>query len=101
MEKQMRTHRVGSITAGISLIVLGILFILHIFVDILSYGFILKLWPFMMIGVGTEILVSNFSNRKFVYDKGAVILLFLVMMFAVCMAGADLCFSHLAQEMSM
>ena len=99
MEKQMRTHRVGSITAGISLIVLGILFILHIFVDFLSYGFILKLWPLMMIGVGTEMLVSNFSDRKFVYDKGAVILLFLVMMFAVCMAGADLCLSHLAQEM--
>ena len=99
MEKQMRTHRVGSITAGISLIALGILFILHIFVDLLSYGFILKLWPFIMIGVGTEILVSNFSERKFVYDKGAVILLFLVMIFAVCMAGADLCLSHFAQEM--
>lgn len=99
MEKQIRTHRVGSITAGISLIALGILFILHIFVDLLSYGFILKLWPFIMIGVGTEILVSNFSERKFVYDKGAVILLFLVMIFAVCMAGADLCLSHFAQEM--
>ena len=99
MEKQTRTHRVGSITAGISLIALGILFILHIFVDLLSYGFILKLWPFIMIGVGTEILVSNFSERKFVYDKGAVILLFLVMIFAVCMAGADLCLSHFAQEM--
>lgn len=101
MEKQTRTHRVGSITAGISLIALGILFILHIFVDLLSYGFILKLWPFIMIGVGTEILVSNFSERKFVYDKGAVILLFLVMIFAVCMAGADLCLSYLAQEMLM
>lgn len=99
MEKQTRTHRVGSITAGISLIALGILFILHIFVDLLSYGFILKLWPFIMIGVGTEILVSNFSERKFVYDKGAVILVFLVMIFAVCMAGADLCLSHFAQEM--
>ena len=99
MEKQTRTHRVGSITAGISLIALGILFILHIFVDLLSYGFILKLWPFLMIGVGTEILVSNFSERKFAYDKGAVILLFLVMIFAVCMAGADLCLSHFAQEM--
>lgn len=101
MEKQVRTHRVGSFTAGISMIVLGVLFILRLFVDFLSYEFIIKLWPFMMIGVGIEILISNFSNRRFVYDKGAVCLMFLIMIFAICLAGADMCITYLELEMQM
>lgn len=36
MEKQVRTHRVGSFTAGISMIVLGVLFILRLFTDFRS-----------------------------------------------------------------
>jgi uncharacterized membrane protein HdeD (DUF308 family) len=99
MEKQMRTHRVGSITAGICLIVFGSLFLLSVFTDVLSYACILKLWPLALIGIGVELLVSNCSNRKFVYDKAAVALLFLLLIFAACMAGADMCITYLGQEL--
>ncbi|MGN1168361.1 MAG: hypothetical protein ACI4S2_18245 [Lachnospiraceae bacterium] len=98
MEKRIRTHRVGSVTAGVSMIIFGILFILHIFFGMITYELIFKLWPFMIIGLGIEVLLSNIADWKFVYDKAAIFLLIVITFFAMCMAGTDLMFTHFGTE---
>lgn len=87
-----RTHRVGAITTGLSMIVFGILFAVHMITGLIGYEMIFKLWPFMIIGLGVELLISNMLTEKIVYDKAAVFLLIVTSFFAMCMAGADLFF---------
>lgn len=95
MEKTMRVHRVGSITAGLSMIALGVAALLHLFAGIISYEWIFRLWPIMIIGLGIELLISNFLTEKIVYDKAAIFLLIIITFFAMGMAGADMCFQYM------
>ena len=93
--ESIRTHRVGSITTGIMLIAFGVMFVLHLFLGVISYDQIFKLWPIILIGLGVEVLLSNFNQEKIVYDKGAVFLMITVAFFAMGMAGADWIFTHI------
>ena len=90
-EKPVRTHRVGSITAGTSMIVFGILFLLHLIVDYMSYTTIFSMWPVVLIGLGIELLISNFLKKSIVYDKAAIFLLITMALFAMVMAVVDVC----------
>lgn len=90
----IRTHRVGSVTTGLSMIAFGILFIIHLFFGTIGYDMIFRLWPFILVGLGVEILISNAVKDKFVYDKGAIFLLIMVSLFAMCMAGAEMIFNY-------
>lgn len=90
----IRTHRVGSITTGLSMIAFGILFIIHLFFGTIGYDMIFRLWPCILVGLGVEILISNAVKDKFVYDKGAIFLLIMVSLFAMCMAGAEMIFNY-------
>ena len=87
----VRTHRVGSYTAGLSMIVFGVLFMLHLLIGTMNYTVIFSLWPMVIIGLGVEIFLSNFSQRKLVYDKGSIFLLILMAFFAMMMALVDVC----------
>ena len=84
--ESIRVHRVGSITAGISLIAFGIVFLIQLFTDALDYATVLSLWPLVLIGLGVEVLMSNVRFKELKYDKGAVAILLLMMIFASCMA---------------
>lgn len=90
----MRTHRVGSITTGVSLIAFGVMFAVHLFTGFMNYEMIFRLWPFIIIGLGVELLISNFLTEKIVYDKAAIFLLIMTSFFAMCMAGADMFFQY-------
>ncbi len=87
-----RSHRVGSVTAGLSLVGIGVMFLLHLFFDIVDYQMMFSLWPVMLILLGLELLLSNLSNKKIVYDKAAIFLLIVMTFFSMGMAVADLCF---------
>lgn len=87
-----RSHRVGSVTAGLSMIGIGVMFLLHLLFDMVDYQMMFSLWPVMLILLGLELLLSNFSQRKIVYDKAAIFLLILMTFFSMGMAVADLCF---------
>lgn len=87
MEKKSRVYRVGVITAGLSMISFGVMFILHLFGGLMSYQTIFKLWPFMVISLGIELLVSFIIDKKYVYDKGAVVLMVITAFLAAGMAG--------------
>ena len=90
----VRTHKVGTITTGLSLIAFGVMFALHLFMNAISYEIIFKLWPIILIGIGVEVLISTFSKDKIVYDKAAIVLMFFLAFFAMSMAGADLFFQY-------
>lgn len=82
-----RVHRVGTITAGLVLIIFGILFLLHMFLDTITYTMILGLWPVILISLGIEILVSQVQkNKTLVYDRGAVFVMICMMTFSMAMA---------------
>ena len=87
-----RSHRVGSVTAGLSMIGIGVMFFLHLFFDLVDYQMMFSLWPVMLILLGLELLLSNLSNKKIVYDKAAIFLLIVMTFFSMGMAVADLCF---------
>lgn len=57
--KEVRTHRVGSITLGSALVLFGILFLVHLFVPVLTYEIIFHIWPCIFILLGIEILLAN------------------------------------------
>ena len=86
-----RTHRVGTITAGISMMVFGIMFLIHLIAGVLSYTTIFSFWPIILIGLGGELLLSNFLKSKMVYDKASIVLMITMSFFAMSMAILDVC----------
>lgn len=93
----MRIRRVGTLTLGISLICAGILFAAHLFVpEILSYYYIFRLWPVLLILLGLEVLIANIRNKeeKMIYDGWAIFLMILVMGLAGTMAGCQILLEH-------
>lgn len=87
----MKSHRVGTITFGTILIILGVLLILHVFIPALSYEAILNFWPAVLILLGIEILTANFRSEKinFVYDGWSIFFLFLTLGFTMLMGILD------------
>jgi len=86
-----RTHRVGTVTTGLSMVGFGVMLLLHSLLGMMSYEIIFSLWPLILIGLGVEILLSNVCTKKMVYDKAAVFLLIMMSLFAMGMAVADMC----------
>ena len=86
-----RIHRVGTVTAGASMVVFGILLLIHSVFGFIDYQMVFSLWPLILIGLGAELLLSNFSEKRIVYDKGAVVLMIIMTFFAIGMAVAEIC----------
>lgn len=89
----VRTRRVGSVTFGLTLILFGVLFLLHIVIPALHYEMIFQFWPVVFVLLGIEILVENRrSNEKqyrFIYDFPAILMLVILLLFAMVMAAAE------------
>ncbi|MCM1174107.1 MAG: DUF5668 domain-containing protein [Blautia sp.] len=88
-----RTHRVGTVTCGIVLILYGVLFLIRMVLPALDYQMIFDCWPVVLIFLGVEILIGcigkNAEKRKFQYDFGSVLIIMLMMLFAMLMAAVD------------
>lgn len=96
-----RIHRVGSITFGIVLILFGTLYLLQLFLPGLSLELIFRLWPCIFIILGIEILLANSRAKiQFVYDKMAIFLTFVMVCFAMLMAGLDLAGQYALAELN-
>lgn len=95
----MRTHKVGTLTLGVMLIAFGVLFLVHLFGGLLSYRLIFDLWPVMFICLGAEVLLSLIpkTQQKFQLDGKAVVLMVILMLFAMAMAGVDVCLRWMEQ----
>ena len=92
-----RSRRVGTLTMGICLICAGVLFAAHLFVPgILTYYFIFRLWPVILIMLGIEVLAANIKNKeeKILYDGWAIFIMVLIMCLAGTMAGCQILLEH-------
>ncbi|WMC93094.1 LiaI-LiaF-like domain-containing protein [Kineothrix sp. MB12-C1] len=96
--KVVKTHRIGTVTFGILLVLFGLLFLANIWIPQLSYQMIFRLWPFIFIFLGLEVLAGNrkFSKLEgeqesvhFVYDSVAIVLIICLSFFAMIMAAVD------------
>ncbi|WP_125153557.1 DUF4097 family beta strand repeat-containing protein [Clostridium rectalis] len=80
----MRQWKVGSITLGLTLIFLGIIFIIGNIYNFTIIGKLIRLWPLILIGLGIEILICNFyfgkQNEK-LKITGSSIFMFLILLF--------------------
>lgn len=85
-------RRVGTFTLGLTLLVFGILFGLHLFFPALDYLTVFRFWPVVLIILGCEILYSCIVKKSvsFRYDFAAVLMICLLMVFAMGMACIDL-----------
>lgn len=94
----MRVRRVGSITCGGILILFGSLFMVHMFCPALNLEFIMKLWPLILIALGIEMVISNMRRNSgeeiLKYDKGAIVITFLTMCFAIGMGVLEYCMEY-------
>jgi len=88
-----RTHRVGTITCGLVLILYGVLFLVRMALPSLDYRLIFECWPVVLIFLGVEILLGcigkDAKNRKFKYDFGSVLIIMVMMFFSMIMAAVD------------
>lgn len=89
----IKIRRVGSVTFGLTLIVFGVLFLVHMAAPSLNYEVIFNCWPVVFVLLGIEILVENRRSSadgyRFVYDFPAILMLFLMLFFAMIMAVVD------------
>lgn len=92
-----RTRRVGVLTLGITLIVFGCIFIYKTIFNRISYGFILKLWPCILIILGLEILISYICNKEeeYKYDGYSVLLLLVMSVFSMFMASMEFFYKNM------
>lgn len=93
----MKTRRVGSLTCGIVLVLVGVLCLVHIFYPALHYEYILRGWPIILIMIGVELLLANAyhsENVEIKYDAAAIVLVFLLVIFAVCMGFLEYIAEH-------
>ncbi len=92
----MKNRRVGTLTAGVSMVVFGALFLLRLFVPAVTLRLVASLWPLVLIFLGIETLLAYAMNReeKMRYDAGSVVLILALAFFVVCMAFAEFAAEH-------
>lgn len=86
-----KKRRVGSLTAGLVLVVFGVMFLLRPFVQTLNYQVIFSCWPLILILLGLELLFCHFTNgeEKLRYDGAAVFLVLVMAGFALAMGTIE------------
>lgn len=84
----MRTHKVGTLTLGVTLVVMGILFLVQMFCSFITTAIIFRSWPIVFILLGVEILLANrkTTEQEFVYDKVGIFLTMGLLLFAMFLA---------------
>lgn len=104
----IRIHKVGAITFGIVLIILGVLFLLSLFFPKLDYLMIYHFWPLILIALGVEVLAGSrwktfevrdgegrlLEQNAVVYDVPAIILTIILTVFAMGMGIMDWAFAN-------
>lgn len=87
----MKKHRVGTITLGCVLILVGGLCMAHMFFPSLSYAVIYRFWPVILIALGVEVLLAQARSEKveFFYDGWAVVMMVLLIFLCMFLAAAE------------
>jgi len=93
------------LTLGVALIAFGVLYLLRVFMPGWNYLTVLKFWPFVLILLGIEMLLSAFWPRPegvppAKVDALSVILLFVTLFMACGLAAAEFALEQLPQWMN-
>lgn len=99
MRDNTQVHFAGTVTMGCTLIIMGVLFIVHIIVPGLSYAMIFRLWPLILVGLGIEVLIANaIAPEKMKFSGISIAILLIMVFFSMIMAGCDILMnSHLPE----
>ncbi len=89
------THRVGTVTLGITLVLFGMVYLLRMLIPSIPLRPILDLWPAVMIILGAEVLLAAAGKKEFIMDKASIFLLFLEVFFLFGMAGAEIVLEYI------
>ncbi|MGE5626996.1 MAG: hypothetical protein ACM3X7_02640 [Solirubrobacterales bacterium] len=84
-------RRVGTLTAGIVLVMSGVMYLSHLAFPNIDYLAIVSFWPVILIILGIEIIASYIINKeeKLLYDTGAIWIMVVLSFFAMGMGGAE------------
>lgn len=95
----IKGRRVGTFTAGIVLLLFGIMVLLRLIFPSISYLAIESMWPLILILLGIEIIVAYVINKEEVmkYDFGAILLIIALSFFAMCMGGMEYIITHITE----
>ena len=95
----LKGRRVGTLTAGIILVIFGVIFLLRLVTANINIYLIASLWPIILVLLGIEIIVAYIINKeeKMKYDFGAIVLVIILVFFAMGMGAAEFVINHLAQ----
>jgi hypothetical protein len=93
----IKGRRVGTLTAGISLTLFGVMFLLRLVTAKINILLIASFWPIILVSLGIEIIAAYIINKeeKMLYDFSAIILVAILSFFAMGMGGAELLITHL------
>lgn len=96
----LKGRRVGTLTAGLVLIVFGLLFLAKLVFLHINYLVILSLWPIILVFLGAEVIISYVLNKedKLRYDGWAIALVIVLSFFAMFMAGSEFIINYLHQH---
>lgn len=94
----MRTHRVGTITFGVTLIACGVLFLISQFSHAFSLETVLSFWPVVLIALGVEVLVgyaiTHSGKATFKFDWLGMVFTALTVLFSMGMAFCYVIITH-------
>ena len=95
----IKGRRVGTFTAGIVLVMFGVLFLLRLLFKDINYSVIVSLWPLILVFLGIEIIVAYIINKEdqMKYDASAIVLIIILSFFAMGMAGMEFVITHLSE----
>ena len=91
------THRVGTITLGITLVLSGIAYLLHLFFPSITYYHIMKAWPIVFIFLGVEILLNALQikdEQDIRYDKTAFFMNAMIILFTMFIGCISIAIEH-------
>ncbi|MBU3182105.1 LiaI-LiaF-like domain-containing protein [Clostridium psychrophilum] len=99
----IKGRRVGTITSGIILVIVGTVFLLRLVYPNIKYSVVASMWPIVLILLGIEIIVAYVINKEEVmkYDFGAIFILIMLSAFAMSMGCMEYVISHIEQFKSV
>jgi len=98
----MKSRKIGVLTLGVALVAFGLLYLLRVFVPGWDYLAVLRFWPFVLILLGAEVLLSAFWPRRegeppARVDALSIVLLFVTLFMACGLAAAEFALEQLPE----
>ncbi len=93
-ENTVKKKKVGTITLGFSLILIGIAFMFVDFNSPEDIYFLFSMWPVILIILGCEILLSGKFHPEYSFSMPSIIIILIILAFAFFMAFMEVFYAH-------